>query len=171
MPEQQKRQPLLRYALMEAGLQIVPILKTRWLWLLFTLIVGLSCEMYFEYMMNLDPYNDVMRIIGQLGLALSAILVSLCVLFIAPLTIEDLRGNKKPTSVWKFSSYHFWPLTLESVRALAHVLFFIGFFAVPGVLALIAAYTFVIPHLPDDKAKLAVTGAIVGVFLILPGFY
>jgi hypothetical protein len=162
---------ILLESLLEAGLQIVPILSRRWLWLIFTLALGLGCEMYFEYMMELNKFNDILRMVSQLGLALSAILVSLCVLFIAPLTIEDAEKKRESSSIWQFSSYHFWPLTLESFKALAHVLFFISFFALLCFIALGVAYVYVLPGLPDDNARLAITTVIVFVFLILPGFY
>ncbi|MEO0335906.1 MAG: hypothetical protein AAF202_05920, partial [Pseudomonadota bacterium] len=171
LPNPLKPRKLLIESLFEAGLQIVPIIKHRWAWLLFTMAIGLACEGYFEYMMNLHRDNDVLRMVSQLGLATSALLVSLCVLFIAPLTIVDVEKKRELSSVWDFSAYHFWPLTLESVRALAHVLFFIAFFAIVCFALLAGAYYYVLPNLPNDQARLAVTTAIVVICLVLPGFY
>lgn len=138
---------------------------------MFTMALSLFCEMYFESMMNLNKHNDVLRMVSQLGLALSALLVSLCVLFIAPLTIEDYKQKRPFSSVWRFSNTYFWPLTLESVKAFAQVLFTICLCAVPGIAALVLANFYITPQLEDEKAKLAINGVLLVLFIVIPGFY
>lgn len=124
----------LKNALHRAGINTIHVVRYRWPWLIFILLLSYFFKQYFAaFSSNNAPGADMLRMLGYAGEMVTDLFVSAMVLFVAPITVIDIEKRQPLTSIWIFSNKHVYELTVESLRVLTSVLIWAVFLLLPGL--------------------------------------